>query len=294
MRIRKMFARVPLVFLAALVISAAPSAVLAGGIENKPAASKPQPDLAAKVYTNDDLGWRSATPVPAGEVQPGQTSDAISIPGSSSANQSSAASASTPPPPSVLSSERDPQWYAQQQAHLEAQLAAIESKQEQLRDFRASGSTQSVSTGLVLNAPCEGITTDNEIAQLGAQSQAINQQIDELDDAARTNGLSSSVIAQTSAAGERRPTPEQEREHLAARYRQLSGEISETQDAVADMQQQAASQNINLLPSRPGEGGNMTTDLLSRLADRSEDLQNEASSVEDEALSQGVQPSELR
>jgi hypothetical protein len=111
---------------------------------------------------------------------------------------------------------------------------------------------------------------------------------------ARTNGLPPAVIAQASATGQRQPTPEQERDQLAARYRQLSGEISETQAVAADMQQQAASQDISLLPSRPGEGGNMTTDLLSRLADRSESLQNEASSVEDEALSQGVQPGDLR
>jgi hypothetical protein len=290
MRIRKMFARVPLVFVSALIASALPSAVLAAGIDDKPGASKPRPDLAGKVYTNDDLGWRSATPAPAGEVQPGQTSDAIPIPASSSANQSSAGSASTPP----LSSERDPRWYAQRQAQLEAQLAAIESKQEQLRDFRASGSTESQPTGLVLNAPCEGITTDNEIAQLDAQRQAITQQLDELDDTARANGLSSGVIAQASAAGSRPPTPEQEREHLASRYRQLSGEISQTQAQVADMQQQAALQNISLLPSTPGQGGNMTTDLLSRLANRSENLQNEASGVEDQALSQGVQPGDLR
>ena len=59
------------------------------------------------------------------------------------------------------------------------------------------------------------------------------------------------------------------------------------------MHDQAAAQGINLLPVTPGNGGNMTTNLLSRLADRP-NLQSEASNVEADALSLGVQPSDLR
>ena len=74
----------------------------------------------------------------------------------------------------------------------------------------------------------------------------------------------------------------------------MSAGLAETQAATEEMQQQAASQGVTLLPPTPGYGGNMTTDLLSRLAERSESIQNELSSTEGDALSLGVEAGDLR
>lgn len=289
MAIRKIFAPLASTAVLAVIACAVPSLTFAAGAEKKAPEPKPRPDTAAKVYTNDDLGWQSATRAPIGEqaseIQPGQTSGAIRVAGSSPAN--SAPVAQRPP----LAEAQDPKWYAGQLDRLEVQLASVEDKQSQMIAFRASGTTQG--TGLVLNAPCEGITTDNFIAQLAIQRQEISQQIDDLNDAASANGLSSQAIAEASAAGPQL-TAEQQRAELTARYQQLSAELAETQAVTADMHDQAAAQGINLLPVTPGNGGNMTTNLLSRLADRSETLQSEASNVEADALSLGVQPSDLR
>ncbi len=81
--------------------------------------------------------------------------------------------------------------------------------------------------GLVLNAPCEGITTDNLIGQLDARRQDINEQIDSLEDAVRTSGLTAEAIAS------RLPRPDSRNLRLirsarssASRYQQLSGELA--------------------------------------------------------------------
>jgi hypothetical protein len=285
MAIRKVFAPLASTAILAVIACAVPSLTFAAGAEKKAPEPKPRPDVSAKVYTNDDLGWQSATPAPVGEIQPGQTSGAIRVAGSSPAK--SAPVAQRPP----LADAQDPKWYAGQLARLEAQLAGVEDKESQLISFRASGTTQG--TGLVLNAPCEGITTDNFIAQLGIQRQEISQQIDDLNDAASANGLSSQAIAEASAV-ESQLTAEQQRADLTARYQQLSAELAETEAVTADMHQQAAAQGFTLLPVAPGNGGNMTTNLLSRISAQSDSLQSETSNVEADALSLGVQPGDLR
>ena len=71
-----------------------------------------------------------------------------------------------------LPPEKDPLWYAQQLAALSAEFDATSIKEERLRQFRTTGSAPGVRIGLQLNAPCEGITTDNEIAQLAIRRLA--------------------------------------------------------------------------------------------------------------------------
>lgn len=299
MAIRPLFASLASTVFAATIAFAIPSIAWARGADDKPA-PQTRPDQSPKVYTNDDLGgWRSATPSASGDILPSQTSGAIYVPGAGSANgPSTGGSVNSQAPVSQskgsVNPEQDPQLYARRLAQMETELAAVESKEAELRDFRASGSTQTQQTGLVLNAPCEGITTDNQVAQLEVRRRELTQQIDGLDDLAQANGLPPGSVAQAYAAGEPQPSEAQRRGQAASRYRQLSDEIAQTQAATADMQRQAASQNINLLSPASGQGGNMTTDMLARLAARSDDLQNQASSVEGEALSLGAQPGDLR
>jgi hypothetical protein len=290
MGIRKSFARFTAAIIFAVFVCAVPSFTLAAGPEKKASAPQPRPDTVTKAYTNDDLGWHSATPAPASEIQSGESQGAISVPPPANPSYEPAL------PKVPLNPEQNPQWYAKQLSQRQAQLAAVESREAQLAAFRASGSTDSTgpTIGLVLNAPCEGITTDNLIAQLDARRQEINEQIDSLEDTARTNGLPSGIIEQASEAGQPQPTADQEREALTSRYQQLSGEVAETQAVTEEMQEQAASQGITLIPPTPGNGGNMTTDLIERLDARADNIQNELSNVEDDARSLGAQPGDLR
>jgi hypothetical protein len=296
MAVRHVFAPVVSGALAATLVCslvcAAPTA-FARDNENKTAENKPEskakPDSSAKVYTNDDLGWKAATPAAVGEVQPGQTDGGFVVP-SSAAKALSAPSA----PPAALNPQQDIQWYAGQLAQMQAELAGIEGQEAQLRDFRASGSTQGQTTGLTLNAPAEGITTDNRIAQLDARRQELNQRIEELNDMASANGVSSAAVAQAAEAGGPQLSPEKQREELIARHGQLSSELAETQSAAADMQQQAAANGASLLPPTPGFGGNMTTDLQLRLAARADSLRNQISDTEGDALNLNVPPGDLR
>ena len=179
MAIRKIFAPLASTAVLAVIACAVPSLTFAAGAEKKAPEPKPRPDTAAKVYTNDDLGWQSATRAPIGEqaseIQPGQTSGAIRVAGSSPAN--SAPVAQRPP----LAEARIRNGMPDSSTDWKCSCS-VEDKQSQLIAFRASGTTQG--TGLVLNAPCEGITTDNLIAQLAVQRQEISQQIDDLNDAA--------------------------------------------------------------------------------------------------------------
>jgi hypothetical protein len=276
--------------LAALLVGGAPSA-FARDDENETAQNKselrPKPD-SAKVYTNDDLGWKGATPAPTGEVQPGQTAGGFVVP------SSSPKALRTPSaPPAALNPQQDVQWYAGPLKQMQAELAGIENQEAQLRDFRASGSTQGQTTGLTLNAPAEGITTDNLIAQLDARRQELNARIDELNDMAGASGVAPAAVAQAAEAGPQL-SPDEQREELIARHAQLSDELAKTQSVAADMRQQAAANGTSLLPPTPGFGGNMTTDLQSRLAARADKLQNEINNTAGDALGLGTPPGDLR
>ena len=60
------------------------------------------------------------------------------------------------------------------------------------------------------------------------------------------------------------------------------------------MREQAAAQNITLLPSNPSDGGNLTTNLVNNLNSQQSALQNALSDAEDDARTLGVQPGDLR
>lgn len=248
------------------------------------AAAAAKPDIQKKIWTNDDVARLnpafSGTRVAQAAAARSQVQPAIARPGAAATVMIS------PPDP-----QKDPGWYAQQVTSLEAELAAVESHEAELQRYRASGSTISTS-GLVLNAPCVGITTDNLIAQLDVQRQDIEQQIDSLGDLARSNGIAPGVLADpgsyTPAA--RQPTIEEQRDAVIDQARDAADQLAEIQDSLAGMHDQFAAQGITLLQPRPGEGGNMTTDLLSRLDNRASALQNEIKGAEDDARALGVPP----
>jgi len=280
-----------IVLLAASAFCAKPIPVYASDGPGGAAAKRSAPDREKKVITNDDLEAKYGKPSVTAEMK---NSKAISA----SAEPIATAVA---PKRSVrrerLDPEKDPQWYAQQTASFSVELARIDNEAQRLIQFRAPGNTPRAGTGLILNAPCEGITTDNRIAQLLARRHEIEAQMSYLQDTARHNDLppglffDSSAIAQASGASAPL-TAAQQRATLADRVAQLSNQLEETQAVVADMAADTAARRMTLL--RPnGYGANMTTDLLARLGAQSATLQSELNNTADDALRAGVPARDL-
>jgi hypothetical protein len=278
-----------LVLLAANVLCANSIPAYASGGAEGSAAKQPVPDREKKVFTNDDLELKYGKPSVAGEVK---NSQAVSTTTEAIAARSTAGTRREKLPP-----EKDPLWYAQQAVSFSNEIASIDSEAQRLLQFRAPGNTPRAATGLILNAPCEGLTTDNRIAQLFSRRQEIEAQMADLEDTARRNdmppGLFVEAPAIAQASSSSAPlTAARQRAALADRFAQLADELEQTQAVVADMAADTAARRMTLL--RPtGYGANMTTDLLQRLGAQSTTLQSELSNTADEALRAGIPARDL-
>lgn len=291
MRIQRLFSSLSFVLALAILISVLPAIAHASGVE--PTAKKtddaekketptPQPrqDQSKKIYTNDDFGWFNPSASAAGASQSGQ-SVVVASQGSAAASRAEV----TP-----LNPQQDPQWYAKQAASLNDELANVQSHVDALKQFR--NTSTGLPTGLVLNAPTEGVSTDNRIAQLESRRDQILQQLDDLADLARVNGLPPGTLNQP--IEQPSLTLAQQRDALTTQYRDISDQLADTQATLDNMQQQTAAQNMSLLPYVPGQGGNLTTNLLDNLNTQADALQNNLSETEDDALTLGVLPGDLR
>lgn len=260
-----------------------------GGNGNDGAAAKRAvPDIGKKVITNEDLEARYGKPTPASEAT---NSQAIS------ASTEAAPAAPTSARIEALPPEQDPVWYAEQTVAFNHELAEIDNQAELLIAFRTPGNTPGAGTGLILNAPCEGISTDNRIAQLFERRDEIEAQLADLEDTARRNDLPPGIFKEAPAivaAAEQRPplSPAEERAALASRLDQLSDELTQTESVVEGMRADTAAQGMTLLQPN-GAGGNMTTDLLERLAAKSNALQNQINTIEDDAVQAGIPARDL-
>ncbi|HKV06386.1 MAG TPA: hypothetical protein VJO53_14920 [Candidatus Acidoferrales bacterium] len=251
---------------------------------------RPRPDVQKKVWTNDDLV-------------------ALGARFSEAAGPKAAAVEKSPPPaaqptvipelessvrPAPIVPQKDPRWYAQQLDSLEGELVAIEGRRQALSQFRATSA--GLPTGLVLNAPCEGITTDNLIAQLDARRQELIGEMDTLSDTARANDLAPGILVEGRgrAQVESQLSPARQRAAVLQEHRERSDELAENRGMMTAIQAQFAAQRITLLRPAPGDGGNMMTDLVNTLDSRASSIQNEISAADDDARSMGVQPGELR
>lgn len=275
--------------LAAVLLSGTSTPVFASGDDKPPAPSSaavknaaPAPDREKKVYTNDDIDRMWPKPK-------------LSVVSSS---RTPIRAAATPRAKNVtnepLTPEKDPLWYAQQVAPLEAELGQIATREESLREFRASASTHALPgmrVGLQLNGPCDGITTDNQIQQLAFRREEIEQQIAALEDTARENDMPPAIIRDAPeilAAAQNPLTPAEERTLLADRQAQLADKLNATQNELTGMSEQAAALGANLQPPTPGFGGNMTTDLIERLDNRASEIQSALDQAEDAARRAGA------
>jgi hypothetical protein len=274
--------------LAVVLLSGILTPVFASGDDKSPAPSSaaaknaaPAPDHEKKVYTNDDIDRMWPKPK-------------LSVVSSS---RTPVRVAATPRAKSVtnepLAPEKDPLWYAQQVAVLQNELVSLATQEGRLREFRTSGSTNTVPgtrTGLELNAPCEGFTTDNQISNLAQRRAEIEQQLAALGDTAQQNDMSPAVIRDAPeilAAAQKPLTPAQERSEIAERQAQLADEFNATQNELAGMSEQATALGANLQPPTPGFGGNMTTDLIERLDNRASEIQGALDQSEEAARQLG-------
>ena len=283
------------------VLAAALSCVLAAPLfasgEDKPAApattpapTAARPDREKKVYTNDDLDQMWPKPKAAASDSQAYPTSAYTPP---VARRSAVVSRGASAPPSR---ENNPLWYAEQVKSLYAELERLNSTEESLRDFRDTGTDSGVTIGLRFDAPCDGITTDNEIQQLAVGRQEIEQQLNDLQDLAEQNGVPTVVFQDpaTILQAARKPlSPAQERAALIERQSELLGKLHGVQNQLADMSSQAAAQGIVLLPPTPQWGGNLTTNLIQSLDERASQLQSALGENEDAARRAGLASSAL-
>jgi len=250
-----------------------PTFAVAGGT-NTPASPDPKPDRQVKVWTNEDVEALGPRFEPA-------RATAQTAPVAPAAATVRAASAPLPP-------EQDPRWYSQQLAALETELESISNQASELREFRATST--GLPTGLNIVAPCEGITTDNLIAQLEGRRQEILEQIDALGNTAFENGLPAGILVEGRGrvSAETPLTPEQQEKALVERYESLSDQLADTQQTIVAMHDDVASQGATLLPANARWGGNMTTNLLENLRGQQSALESDLSATEDQMRSAGV------
>jgi hypothetical protein len=152
------------------------------------AVEKPRPVQAdqnhpPKIWTNDDmdqLHWRGLISIV------GQEPNEAATP--------SATAPSETPAPVYNSQLEDPTWYAQKSADLREELdkrqAALREQQTALVNA-ANGITQ---PGVAMDQPSAGVTPEAGLANLAAQVQEVQNQLDELGDLARQNGIAPGVL----------------------------------------------------------------------------------------------------
>jgi hypothetical protein len=251
--------------LAAALVLVVPT--IASGGTSRP---NPKPDQKTRVWTNEDVEALGPRFEPA-TTQPNQPAEVT-------VNRA----------PASLPAERDPQWYAQQLATFEEELASVSDEASELQHFRST--TTGLPTGLNITAPCEGLTLDNLIALLGTRRQELLEQIDTLSDLARVNGMPPGILVEGRGlvSAETPLTKREQDQALTERYDSLVEQQDDTRQTIVAMHAQVSSQGATLLPSDPRWGGNMTTNLLEDLHGQLGALESEIRATQDEMLRAGL------
>jgi len=267
--------------------------------------SRPKPDREKKIYTNDDVAAvarNGATSVgnafPADNANP-SAAGAVLVPGQRIPIAQPRVTVALP-----LAPEKDPIFYAQQYVALTARLTDIDNELERLRNFRASdaapgSSAPGFTVGLDIYAPTDGgISTDAQIEQLQQQRAAIQSQMSDLEDRARTNGIAPEVLRNAPQIAERAENvaplnPRQQLIVTREQLDQLQADLAEVRDTEAAMHQEAAAQKITLYPENK-YGGGFTADYLKQLSKAQSEIQQQINNVQDTARQAGIPPGDLR
>jgi hypothetical protein len=261
---------------------------------NPTPATSSKPDREKKIYTNEDVdalarnygasNVGNATPAissaPAAEQQPPRRVLVTRF--------------SPAPPPLPL--EKEPVFYAQQYASLTARLSDIDAQLVRLRGFRMSdaapGSIPGVTYGLNIYAPCEQISTDDLIRRLELQRSELAAQVSDIEDRARMNDIPAAVLRDASQVVVASMSPRARLLATREDLNRLQGDLAEVSDTQLAMQQQAAAQNITLIPESK-YGGGFTADYMQQLDIAKSSIQQQITSVEDTAQREGISPNTL-
>ena len=160
------------IFAPALMLALAAAAAFAQTAPSQEAKPKEK-----KVWTNDDvpdLRTRSHITVL------GETTTESAPKGKEEKEKESAKTAAP------KDKTKDPKYYQERLAPLRAQLDQIDSRIKELQDYTAHPTTGS---GMLLNQSNLSLSPQNEIDQLNQRRAKIQQQIDDIEDEARRNGI---------------------------------------------------------------------------------------------------------
>lgn len=278
--------------------SAHGAAIALQGATANTASAQPKPAREKKVFTNDDVeslrkNYGSST---VGEASPDDSSAPADQPAATEIIVPRSAAAAQLPP------EQNPVFYAEQYASLSANIAAIDAQIQRLRSFTASdaapgSSAPGVALGLNIYAPTPAMTIDAHIQQLLQQRAELTAQASDLEDRARINGIAPGVfrlapeIAQ-SAANSSPLTPKERAALTREKLVQLQTDIAIVDGTQAAMHQQAAAQNVKIIPETKF-GGGFTADFMKQLNLHKAVIQQQVSTVEDNARHEGIAPSTL-
>src|ERR1700693_2255701 len=297
--------------LCSLAIPSVTTSALAGGVPQMSAensansnATAPKPDREKKIYTNDDveaLARKGATPVGDAPGTPTAPDTDTAVMKTSRARPALIPQVATA---ERLAPEKDPVWYAQQYVSLSAQLDSIDAEVPRLQNFRQSDAppqpAPGLDVGLNIYAPCPAISIDALIQQLQLQRAAIVAQISDLEDRARANGIPSEVLRNAEEVAARAQDisrfPAQVQEKIVTQQlQQLQSELNDVREVTSQMVEQAAAQNITLLPPLPEikYGGGFTVDYLKQLDIQQNQIAQQLNQAEDEALRVGIPPRAL-
>ena len=258
-------------------------------------APRPKPAAEKKIYTNEDLEALAARygASTVGQAAPQALSAPLAarpIPAQSIAQRTAIV---TLPP------EKDPARYARDYAALEAAIDAIDSEVAQLRNFRASDAapgaeTPGVTVGLDIYAPCNGISTDNKIANLLQQRAALELEISNLEDTAQANGIRLGQLLSAASAAQSATAPSASPAVAQAELAQIETRLATIQGEQNSFQQAAANSNAPFtIAPETKFGGTYQSSYLKRLDNQSSALQSQLSAVADEARRNGVPPATL-
>jgi hypothetical protein len=248
----------------------------------------PKPAREKKIYTNEDVETLARN---YGASSVGNAAPDASVP-PATMRPLTPQLLVTRTPRTPLPPEKDPTWYAQQYLSLSARMDDIDNQVQQLRSFMASDAApasgaQGLNFGLNIYADCPAMTTDAQIQLLLQQRAALDAQISDLEGRAQLNSIDPGVLRNAAAIAPR-ATDISTRETLNA----LQTDLAEIRGTQIAMHQEAAAQNVTLIPETRF-GGGFTADYLKQLNVQQTALQQQIGAVSDTARHEGLAPSTL-
>ena len=248
----------------------------------------PKPAREKKIYTNEDVETLARN---YGASSVGNAAPDASVPPATTRPLTPQLLV-TRTPRTPLPPEKDPTWYAQQYLSLSARMDDIDNQVQQLRNFVASDAvpgadTPGLTVGLNIYAPCDGITTDAQIQLLLQQRAALDAQISDLEGRAQLNSIDPGVLRNAAAIAPR-ATDISTRETLNA----LQTDLAEIRGTQIAMHQEAAAQNVTLIPETRF-GGGFTADYLKQLNIQQTAIQQQIGAVSDTARHEGLSSNTL-